>query len=73
MYYEVIISGHSDNSERRGIDHVDTLKQELLALPQVTQATLDLGNLSDDGTYPFTLVIAPFEKPVEDNKRSRRG
>jgi Tfp pilus assembly PilM family ATPase len=68
---EVVVSGTSDNSDGRGIDHMEHLRDQFLRVPGVRRCEIEPGDL-EEGGYPFTLTISPDETMPEKQKRETR-
>ena len=71
---ELEISGYSDNSDGKGIDHMETLRDHFLNKPGVRRSEITPGDL-EDGSYPFVLTVSPDDTMPEARKRggSSRG
>ena len=69
---ELIIEGSSDNSDGKGIDHMEQLRDHFLGVPGIRRSEIEPGNL-DEGSYPFTLTLSPDEAMPEKEKGSGRG
>ncbi|MFQ5653359.1 MAG: pilus assembly protein PilM [Planctomycetota bacterium] len=73
LYFSVHLEGKADNSDRRGIDHVQDLKGILGQIPGASRVEISVGDL-EEGFFPYRLAVSPDrEPPPEPSKSPRRG